>query len=117
MSFPLITLRVPYVPLDPGSWEVQILQHSLRATSLLLLPTASTTDLCSLESSNLRYLQKKMASCISCDSATVLHIPVMSVFTFIAIVSVIMRVVARKSQRTSIELNDYLCIFALVEQI
>jgi hypothetical protein len=70
-----------------------------------------------LEICRIHVPQTEMAPCVDCDSASIMHICVMSVFAFIAIVSVIMRLVARKIQRTRIELNDYLCVLALVEQL
>ena len=48
------------------------------------------------------------------DSTRVMHVVVMTVFCFIAVVAVLFRLWARKIQRFRLELNDYLCIAGLV---
>ena len=55
-----------------------------------------------------------MADCFACDSTRVMHVCVLSAFSFVALVSVIFRLWARKIQRLKLELNDYLCIVGLV---
>ena len=48
------------------------------------------------------------------DSSRVLHVVVMTVFSFLALVAVLFRIWARRIQRSRVELNDYLCIVGLV---
>lgn len=45
----------------------------------------------------------------------IMHIAVMSVFSFLAISAVVLRLWARKIKRNVWELNDYLIIVGLVE--
>lgn len=55
-----------------------------------------------------------MADCITCDSARVTHVCVLSAFSLAALVFVILRLCARRIQTIKSELNDYLCIVGLV---
>ena len=55
-----------------------------------------------------------MAGCFSCDPVRVMHVCVLSVFSFAALVFVVLRLFARKIQMIRWELNDYLCIAGLV---
>ncbi|KAK0515818.1 hypothetical protein JMJ35_001852 [Cladonia borealis] len=55
-----------------------------------------------------------MARCPSCDPTRIAYISIMSVVSIISVVSVVFRMVSRRIQRTASELNDYLCILALV---
>lgn len=55
-----------------------------------------------------------MADCFSCDSTRVMHVSVLLVFSFVAFVSVVFRLWARKIQRIRLELNDYICVVGLV---
>lgn len=48
------------------------------------------------------------------DSTRVMHVAVLSVFSFLALVAVIFRLWARKIQRNKWETNDYLVIVGLV---
>ncbi|KAM0802269.1 hypothetical protein BDR22DRAFT_971347 [Usnea florida] len=50
----------------------------------------------------------------TCDSHRTMHVAVVSVFAFLALVSVILRVWARKIKKTSLELSDYLCFGGLI---
>ena len=55
-----------------------------------------------------------MADCFVCDFARVMHVSVLSAFSFFALVSVVFRLWARRIQKVKLELNDYLCIVGLV---
>ena len=55
-----------------------------------------------------------MEDCLTCDSTQVMHVCVLSVFSFAALISVVFRLCARKIQMIRLELNDYLCIAGLV---
>ena len=55
-----------------------------------------------------------MADCFTCDSTRVMHVCVLSAFTFATLLSVLFRFCARRIQRIRLELNDYLCILGLV---
>ena len=55
-----------------------------------------------------------MADCTSCDSSKVMHISVVSVFAFCALISVIFRFWARMIKSVKFQLNDYLCLGGLV---
>lgn len=55
-----------------------------------------------------------MADCFTCDSTRVMHVCVLSAFSFAALTSVVLRLSARKLQKIRLELNDYLCIAGLV---
>ncbi|CAF9933487.1 MAG: hypothetical protein ALECFALPRED_005609 [Alectoria fallacina] len=55
-----------------------------------------------------------MANCFTCDSTPVMHVCVLSAFSFATLLSVIFRFCARRIQRIRLELNDYLCIVGLV---
>lgn len=56
----------------------------------------------------------QMTDCFNCDSMRVMHICVLSAFSFTALVSVISRLWARKIRKIQLELDDYLCIVGLV---
>ena len=55
-----------------------------------------------------------MENCLTCDSTRVVHVCVLSAFSFAALVSVVFRLCSRNIQKTRLELNDYLCIAGLV---
>lgn len=55
-----------------------------------------------------------MADCTGCDQSKVMHVAVVSVFAFVALVSVIFRLWARSIKSVRLELNDYLCIGGLI---
>ena len=55
-----------------------------------------------------------MTDCFTCDFVRLMHVSVLSAFSFLALVSVVLRLCARKIQRVKLELNDYLCIVGLV---
>ena len=55
-----------------------------------------------------------MADCFTCDSERVMRVCVMSTFSFAALVSVVLRLYARRVQTMKLELNDYLSIVGLV---
>ena len=55
-----------------------------------------------------------MADCLTCDSARVMHVCVLSAFSLAALVFVVFRLCARRIQKIKLELNDYLCIVGLV---
>lgn len=55
-----------------------------------------------------------MADCFTRDTTRVMHVSVLSAFSFATLVSVILRLCARKIQRMELELNDYLCLVGLV---
>ena len=46
-----------------------------------------------------------------------MHVAVVSVFAFIALISAILRVWARKIKKTRLELSDYLCLGGLVHAL
>lgn len=56
----------------------------------------------------------QMADCFRCDPMRVMHVCVLSAFSFTALVSVISRLCARKIRKIELELDDYLCIVGLV---
>ena len=55
-----------------------------------------------------------MADCTTCDASKVMHISVVSVFAFLALISVIFRFWARMIKSVKFQLNDYLCFGGLV---
>lgn len=55
-----------------------------------------------------------MADCPTCDPSKATHVSVVTVFGFLALISVIFRLWARMIKRVRLELNDYLCIGGLV---
>lgn len=55
-----------------------------------------------------------MADCTTCESAKAMHVSVISVFAFLALVAVILRLWARMIKSIKFQLNDYLCIGGLV---
>lgn len=55
-----------------------------------------------------------MAYCPLCDPSTTMHVSVISVFAFLALIFVIFRLWARTIKKVRLELNDYLCIGGLV---
>lgn len=55
-----------------------------------------------------------MADCFVCNSVRVMHVSVLSAFSFAALTCVVFRLSARRIQGVKLELNDYLCIVGLV---
>lgn len=55
-----------------------------------------------------------MADCFTCDSTRVAQISILSAFSFLAILFVLLRAFSRKIQKTVFEANDYLCVGGLV---
>lgn len=55
-----------------------------------------------------------MSDAFAADPARVSHVVVLSIFCLFAILAVVFRLWARKMQRARWELNDYLCVVALV---
>lgn len=56
----------------------------------------------------------QIANCFRCDSMRVMDVWVLSTFSFVAAVSVISRLCARKIRKIKLKLDDYLCIVGLV---
>lgn len=55
-----------------------------------------------------------MADCPLCDQSTIMHVSVISVSAFVALIFVVFRLWARMIKKVRVELNDYLCIGGLV---
>lgn len=55
-----------------------------------------------------------MADCATCDPSKIMHVSVISVFAFLALMSLIFRLWARMIKRNRLEWNDYLCVGGLV---
>ncbi|CAF9935153.1 hypothetical protein IMSHALPRED_010126 [Imshaugia aleurites] len=55
-----------------------------------------------------------MADCLNCDPSKIMHVSVVSVTAFLALISVIFRIWARMIKTMRFELNDYLCVGGLV---
>ena len=77
----------------------------------------SKNRLCEFKS----YIHKiDMAHCstsATCDSAKTMHVSVLSVFAFLALVSVIFRLWARRIKKIRLEMSDYLCFAGFVHAI
>ena len=55
-----------------------------------------------------------MVSCSACDETTIIEVSVLSVFSFVALAFVILRLGSRSIKRAGLEANDSLCIAGLV---
>ena len=55
-----------------------------------------------------------MVSCSACDETTIIEVSVLSVFSFVALAFMILRLGSRSIKRAGLEANDLICIAGLV---
>ena len=100
--------------LAPTSPQIPFLQRRYLAPPLTAVETFWILPRYRSAASILETQVATMGDSFAADPTRVMHVAVLSVFCFFALVAVIFRLWARRVQRARWEVNDYLCIVALV---